>query len=101
MASTLPEMHLLPTDLESIINLVRTHSREIAAKLDESYHSASFNVTFSTGPVCFINRELTHEEAARVQEWLFHAEIKADTADEVRYFGQLVDAWRPISGRRL
>jgi hypothetical protein len=101
MASTLPEMHLIPTELQSIIDLVRKHNREIAAKLDESYHSASFNVTFNPGHVCFINKELTHEEAAKVHEWLLHAEIKGDTADEVRYFGQLVDAWRPISGRRL
>jgi len=101
MPSTLPEMHLIPTEFQSIIDLVRTHSREIAAKLDDSYHSASFNVTFNPGHVCFINKELTCEEAEKIQEWLFHAEIKGDTADEVRYFGQLVDAWRPISGRHL
>ena len=101
MASTLPEIHLTPTALQSVIELVRQHDRDIASKLDESYHSASFNVTDNAGPVCFINNELTHEEAAKVQEWLFHAETKGDTADEVRHFGQLVDAWRPVSGKHL
>lgn len=101
MASSLPEMHLVPTELESIIKLVKSYDRGIAAKLDEAYHSASFNVTFSTGPVCFISHEITHEEADKVQAWLLHEETKGDTADEVRYFGHLVDQWRPVSGHHL
>ncbi|MFC1589705.1 hypothetical protein ACFL3P_05505, partial [Pseudomonadota bacterium] len=63
MASSLPEMHLVPTELQSIIDLVRTHDRDIAAKLDEAYHSASFNVTFNPGSVCFMSHAVTHEEA--------------------------------------
>ena len=101
MASSLPEMHLVPTELQAIIKLVKTHDRDIAAKLDESYHSASFNVTFSSGPVCFINREITHEEAAKVQEWLLHEETKGDTVDNIKFFGHLADAWRPVSGKRM
>lgn len=33
--SMLPEMHLIPTDFQSIIELVRVHDTEIAKKLDE------------------------------------------------------------------
>ncbi|MDH5389083.1 MAG: hypothetical protein OEY06_11630 [Gammaproteobacteria bacterium] len=99
--STLPEIHLLPTELQSIIELVKTHDRDIAAKLDDSYHTASFNVTFSRGPVCFINKELTHEEAEKVQEWLLHEENKTEVAAKVKHFGHLVDAWRPVTGDHL
>ncbi|MCK5003164.1 MAG: hypothetical protein KAS57_09065 [Gammaproteobacteria bacterium] len=101
MASSLPEMHILPTDFQSIIDLVKTHDRAIAAKLDEAYQSASFNVTYNTGPVCFMSHAITHEEAAKVQEWLLYEETKGDTTDEIKYFGRLVDQWRPISGEHL
>ena len=99
MASTLPEIHLLPTDMQSIMELVKTHDRDIEKKLDEAYHSARFNIVDSSGPVCFISSDLTLEEANKIQEWLFHAETSAVLTDDVRYFGQLVDAWRHISGR--
>ena len=101
MASTLPEIHLLPTELRSIIELVKIHDRDIAKKLDESYHSASFNITQNSGPVCFICSELTHDEAAEVQEWLIHAEAKAHRAEALLSFGHLVNAWRPVSGKHL
>ena len=99
--STLPEMHLLPTDLQSIIELVKKHDGGIAKKLDDSYHLASFNVTFSSAPVCFINKELTHEEATKVQEWLHHEETRGNTSDKVRHFGHLLEVWRPISREHL
>ena len=99
--STLPEIHLLPTDFQSIIELVKSHDRDIAKKLDDSYHSASFNVTFSSSPVCFISAELTHEEAAKVQAWLLHEETRGDAANKVRSFGHLVDVWRPVSREHL
>jgi len=101
MASSLPEMHLIPTEFRSIIDLVRTHDRDIAAKLDDAYHSASFNITFNSGSVCFMSHGISHEEAARVQGWLLHEETKGDRAEEVRRFGHLADQWRPISGEHL
>ena len=101
MASSLPEMHILPIEFQSIIDLVKTYDREIAAKLDEAYHSASFNVTYNAGPVCFMSHAITREEAAKVQEWLLHEETKGDTTEEIKYFGRLVDAWRPVSGEHL
>ncbi|MCW8830455.1 MAG: hypothetical protein OQK32_02935 [Gammaproteobacteria bacterium] len=101
MASSLPEMHLLPTEFQAIIDIVKKHDRAIAARLDEAYHSASFNVTDNAGPVCFMSHTITHKEAASVQEWLLHEETKGDTADEVKYFGHLADQWRPISGEHL
>lgn len=99
--SSLPEIHLLPADLKSIIELVKTHDREMAEKLDESYHSASFNVTDHTGPVCFISHAMTHEEAMKIQEWLLREESSGDAAEKVRYFGHLVNAWRSISRKHL
>ena len=101
MASSLPEMHLVPTEFQSIIDLVKTHDKEIATKLDESYHSAHFNVTDNAGPVCFISHAITPEDANKVQEWLLREGTKGDTADEVKYFCRLVDQWRPISGEHL
>lgn len=99
--SMLPEMHLIPTDFQSIIELVRVYDTEIAEKLDESYHSASFNVTENAGPVCFISHAITDEEAVKVLEWLLHKETTGYTADEVKYFGRLVEQWRPVSGKYL
>ena len=99
--SMLPEMHLIPTDFQSIIELVRVYDTEIAEKLDESYHSASFNVTENAGPVCFISHAITDEEAVKVLDWLLHKETTAYTADEVKYFGRLVEQWRPVSGKYL
>jgi len=101
MASSLPEMHLLPLVFKEIIDLVKTHDREIAKKLDEAYHSASFNVTFSSAPVCFMSHAMTHEDAVKVQEWLLHEETKGDTIDKIKYFGKLADSWRAISGDHL
>lgn len=101
MASTLPEIHLKPVDLQSIIELVKQHDHGIAAKLEDSYHSASFNITTSSASVCFINNELTHDEAGKIQEWLVHAESTTSMADKVRHFGYLCDAWRPVSGKHL
>ena len=99
--STLPEIHLLPKDLKSIIELVKIHDQDIAKKLDNSYHSASFNVTFSSAPVCFINKELTHEEATKVQEWLHREETRGAASDKVRHFGHLLEVWRPVSRAHL
>ena len=99
MATSLPEIHMLPTEMQSIMALVKGHDREIAAKLDEAYHSARFNIVDSSGPVCFISSELTLEEANKIQEWLFHAETNAVLTDDVRHFGHLVAVWRHISGR--
>ena len=101
MASSLPEMHLVPTELQAIIDMVKTHDRDIAEKLDEAYHSASFNVTDNDGPVYFISHAITHEDAAKIQDWLTHQAAKGDTADEVKYFARLVDQWRAISGEHL
>lgn len=100
MASSLPEIHLLPTELQSIIDLVKAHDKTVAKKLDDCYHSASFNVTDSSAPVCFISSALTQEEAEKIQEWLFHAETSAVLNDDVSRFGHLVGIWRPVSGKR-
>ncbi|MDH5710892.1 MAG: hypothetical protein OEZ15_04445 [Gammaproteobacteria bacterium] len=101
MPSSLPEMHMLPEEMKAIYEAVKSHDRTIAAKLNEAYQSASFNITDNAGPVCFMSYELTREEAVHIQEWLLREETKGDTADEVQYYGHLVDIWRPISGEHL
>ena len=101
MASSLPEMHLVPTELQAIIKLVKSHDKIIAAKLDEAYHSASFNVIDNHGPVCFISHAITQEDAAKIQGWLARQAANGYTAEQVKYFACLVDQWRAISGEHL
>ena len=101
MASSLPEMHLVPTELQAIIEMVKNYDKDISVKLDEAYHSASFNVTDNPGAVCFMSSAMTQEDAAKIQGWLVHQAAKGDTADEVKYFARLVDQWRAISGEHL
>ena len=95
--STLPEIRLMPEDMRHIVKLVAVHDRDMAARLDESYHMARFDVFDNPERVRFMCSSLSREEAVEIQHWLHMAKLSADTNEAIERYARLSDEWRTVS----
>lgn len=95
--STLPEIRLMPDDMKYIIELVAVHDKEIAARLDESYHMARYDVFDNPDRIRFMCSSLSLEEAVQIQHWLHMAELSADTNEAIELYAHLAEEWRAVS----
>ena len=87
----------MPDDMKHIITLVTVHDKEMAARLDESYHMARFDIFDNPDRVRFMCRSLTREEALQIQHWLHMAELSADSNEAIELYAHLSDEWRAVS----